>query len=71
MSRFDQFDKKCIWHVARELARSKAAAGNTPEERQKIWAEETRKSKVDATLKIAAMSNLQLLELIGKVLSDG
>jgi len=70
---FENLDQKCIQYVAREIAFERVPPHHNSDEpavRTERIAALTRESRVPATYRISQMSNLQLLELIGKVLSD-
>lgn len=55
---------KCVWYLARERARSRASAG---EDWNKATADEEEAAKVD----LLRMDNLELLQLIGRVVENG
>ncbi len=64
--------EECEWYVAREIARSRVTL---EARRDRIlvdvdqWAHETKLALPEACLKINEMSNLQVIELIGKVIA--
>lgn len=60
-------DEACVHYVARELARPLVSS----EAGWQAWGEETKRQRSNAILKIAFMSNMQLLELIGEVMRNG
>ena len=67
MAQFDwrTLHEACQWHLAREIARNRVRNRN-----YKAWREETEKAMPEALEKLNAMSNFELLELIGKALDS-
>lgn len=53
----------CITEVAREIARPRVISDGG----WQAWPAETRKAEPEAVEKINAMTNMELLELIGRV----
>ena len=61
-----KFKDAAVHLVAREIARPRVRSGDG----WRAWPEETRKAQSEAEEKINAMTNLELLEVIGNVLND-
>lgn len=60
-------DEACVHYVARELARPLVKDDGG----WQAWGDETKRQRSNAILKIAKMTNMQLLELIGEVMQNG
>lgn len=67
MAQFDwrTLHEACQWYVAREIARGRVRNKN-----YNAWRVETEKAMPEALEKLNAMSNFELLELIGKALDS-
>jgi hypothetical protein len=60
----------CEWYVAREIARPAVPKPHLSRDVLAAWAEATKFAKAEAREKILAMNNLELLDLIGKVIAQ-
>lgn len=66
MTNFYELKSRCIYHVAREIARPRVRR----EGGWRAWPEEIEKAKDEAVEKIKNMNGLELLNLLSEVLGE-
>ena len=64
-----ELKSKCIDQVAREIARPRALGG-TYDEQVAAWRKATIEAEPEAIIRINAMSNMELLDLISEVVGS-
>lgn len=67
--RWDELRENCEWYLASEIARPRVTLPPVDHRGAGQWAHETKLALPEASSTINRMTNLELLDLIGKVIS--